>query len=381
MAPAPATPSPNRRGKRASISFGSFKATPETIWRPRMRKFEPHCEMTEGILDALRAIERSDHELALHPQTRGGIMQRIRRESLARNAFATASIEGNPLTLPEVESLLKQQVSPASSRDPYEIEILNYAEFMTGPHVFKAPRVPQDVLRVHAALFRDVLKDAGAWKSRPNFIGSSRDRKVVYVPSAPERVVPELTNALAWLHDVREVHPVVRALVFHHEFESIHPFRDGNGRTGRALTPMILREFGYSASVLAPIDYLIYKGRAGYYQSLAAVERNGFRDYTPWLGFMAGVLRDAYQEAVAHSLFQKALPSGLQDRQRSIAEWFAHLRQQDSEKRVKFNDVHHAFPEIPGRTLKRDLTLLRDQGVLDATGAYKGTAYRLRDRK
>ena len=334
--------------------------------------------MSESIHVAMRGIERADHDLARLAPARGSILQRIRREALARNAFATASIEGNPLTLPEVESLLRLNVSPARSHDKDELEILNYIAFMASPQATLAPRTPDDIRLVHAALFRDVFKDAGEWKKRPNFIARRSDMAVVYVPTEPKRVEDELASALEWLHGATKHPPLVRALLFHHEFESIHPFRDGNGRAGRALTPMILHEFGYAGSAYAQIDYRIYKARDAYYENLARVERAKFEDYTSWLGFMLLILRDAYTEAVQTALFQRALPADLTERQRSIAEWFAMLHHEDAAKRVKFNDVHHAFPEIAERTLKRDLTNLRDAGILEVEGELKGTTYRLR---
>lgn len=364
------------RARRPAVEFGAYAPTEATSWRPVMADFLPRYRTTPQVIDALRRIERIDHELGRHPRLAGGLSQRLRRETLARNAYATASIEGNPLTLSQVESLLRLP-SPASAREADELEILNYAGFMTSPAATTAPRATADVLRVHEALFRGVLQDAGSWKRAPNFIGSAATRAVVYVPSMPERVEPELENALRWLHEATSHPPLVRAMLFHHEFESIHPFRDGNGRAGRALTPMILHEFGYAGSALAPIDLIIHERRDAYYGNLALVERNGFQDHTPWLEFMVGVVRDAYEEALASALLQDGLPAGLTWRQRQVVDWFAQLHREAPERRVKFNDVHHAFPEIPERTLKRDLAALRDAGALHAEGVRKGTTYRL----
>lgn len=375
MAPRPrSTPS----SKAGSIDFGPFRPTKETVTRPPVPKFDPVYRMSERSHAALRAIERADHELARLAPSRGGILERIRREALVRNAFATASIEGNPLTLSEVDSLLQPRGSPGATRGTDELEILNYAEFMASLAAQKAPRTPADVLRVHRALFRGVFKDAGKWKTRPNFIGRHADKTVVYVPTPPERVETELTNALAWLHDAKEHHPLLRVLLLHHEFESIHPFRDGNGRTGRALTPMALHEFGYEGCRYAQIDFRIHRTRDEYYANLALVERNGFTDHTPWLDYMLDIVLGAYSLAIQTARFERALPDELSERQRRVAEWFASLHHDAPQRRVKFHDVHQAFPEIAARTLKRDLALLRDAEVVDAEGELKGTTYRLR---
>lgn len=373
--------SPSRSGSpsRSSIDFGDFRETPQTVWRAPLEAFDPKYRTTERVHAELRAIERADHELMRLAPAREGLLQRIRRETLARNAFATASIEGNPLTLAEVESILRVGASPASSIASHkdELEILNYADLMGKPVAKKAPRSPADVRAVHAALFRQVFPDAGAWKKRPNFIGRRGDMRVVYVPTPPERVEKELASALDWLHDAREHHPLVRVMLFHHEFESIHPFRDGNGRTGRALTQMALRELGYAGCDFAPIDYQIYRTRAEYYDNLALVETNRFADHTPWIEYMLRIAREAYERGLELARFDRALPAGLPERQRRVAEWFAALRAEEPKRRVKFHDVHAAFPEIAERTLKRDLTALRDAGILDAEGERRGTSYRL----
>lgn len=374
--PAPSFHAMVRATEDDGLDFAPFVVSAATLRRPAMDRFAPRFETSEDVIEAMRRVERLDHDLARDPHASVGLVQRLRRETLTRNAFATASIEGNPLSLSQVDSLLKHP-SPAAANDPDEVEILNYAQLMTGPDAARAPRTTDDVRGLHARLFRGVLKDAGRWKRAPNFIGNRATRAVVYVPTSPKRVERELGNALDWLHEARSVHPLVRAVLFHHEFEAIHPFRDGNGRAGRAAMAMALRSFGYAASDLAPIDFHLHRHRESYYRTLALVERNGFTDHTPWLAFMMGVVRDAYEDASAQARFQGGLPDALTPRQRQVAEWFARLHEADAERRVKFNDVHHAFLEVADRTLKRDLAALRDAGVLEVEGVLKGTTYRL----
>jgi Fic family protein len=370
-----ARPAAGSRGQHEQ--FGAFKITPATLRRRAMDEFAPSYDLTEGAIAAMRSIERADHELMRLAPARASLLGRIRREAVARNAFATATIEGNPLSLADVESLLRENPSIANIENKEELEILNYVQFMDSPAAKSAPRVPEDVLLVHKALFTNVLPDAGSWKLRANFIGNRRDMAVVYVPTVPERVEPELANALDWVHDAKGEHPLVRALLFHHEFESIHPFRDGNGRAGRAITPTLLHEFGYEGCSFAQIDFKIYRRRAEYYENLALVERGGFQDHTPWLAFMLSIVADAYALALELVRFERELPAELPTRQRQVADWFATLHHERPGTRVKFNDVHQAFPEVAGRTLKRDLTSLRDAGVLDVQGTMKGTTYRL----
>jgi predicted DNA-binding transcriptional regulator YafY len=89
---------------------------------------------------------------------------------------------------------------------------------------------------------------------------------------------------------------------------------------------------------------------------------------------MAGIMRDAFADALRRALFAGGLPEGLNARQSALAEWFArggHIRA------VKFADVHAAFPAVAERTLKRDLAALRDARVVRMQGERKGASYRL----
>lgn len=354
------------------IDLGPYRITDATVERPPRPHFDPTYELDADVYDAMRAVERADQELAgRHLDARA--TRRMLEDALTRNAYGTASIEGNPLTLEDVESLLARGPTPDSMERPEEREILNYVAYMDRLDELDAPRTLDDVLEVHRVLFDGVLEDAGEFKRTPNFIGRRPEYEVVFVPAAPEHVEPELANALDWLHAADE-HPLVRAMVFFHEFQSIHPFRDGNGRAGRAITTLVLNSFGYAGVRYALVDYEFNADRDGYYTALSAVERQGF-DYTPWVRYMSGVLRRTFEGSVQRLLFREGLPDDLNDRQTDVALWFARLDRDTPGRRVKFNDVHAAFPAIADRTLKRDLKNLRDAGVIVMEGKRRGAQY------
>lgn len=358
----------------AEDPFAPYQVTDETVHRPDRRSFEPRYEIEQPVFDAMRAVERADQELSR------GALDRVERrrlieEALTRNAYGTASIEGNPLTLADVESLLERGHTPELTDRPEEREILNYVSYMEDLEDHGAPRTVDDILDLHAALFEGVLADAGRFKEEQNFIGRRETREVIFVPASPERVELKLANALAWLHEAPE-HPLIRAQVFFHELQSIHPFRDGNGRTGRAVTTLLLHGWGYEGARLALVDYELNEDRDGYYQALSAVERQGF-DYTPWITYFSGVLQRTFEGAVERVLFRTRLPEELNQRQTEVAFWFARMDAENPGRRVKFNDVHAAFPQVADRTLKRDLKRLREAEVIEMEGQRKAARYHL----
>ncbi|MBW3582194.1 MAG: Fic family protein, partial [Euryarchaeota archaeon] len=333
-----------------------------------------HYVQNDRVIGLIRDIERADADLR-HYETDPETRYRIFREALAQNAYGTASIEGNPLTLEEVESLLVKAPTPDNTIEPDEREILNFARFMEEIDRRPVPRTVDDIVTMHEQHFQGVLEKRGRLKERPNFIGRRADHKVVYVPSRPEEVPPELQAALDWLHEAPE-HPLVKATVFFHEFQSIHPFPDGNGRLGRLLFMLYLYHEGYTGIRYAPIDYTVNRDRDDYWHMLDEGRRHDW-DRTPWVQYNLTLLGEAYRTALDRFLFQRRLPATLNERQRRIAEWFATMNRGAPERRMKLADVHAAFPYAARRTLTKDLRVLVDAGVLEKEGELKGTRYRM----
>lgn len=356
------------------LDLGPFRTTDETVRRPARETFEPSYELSSAVHEALRAVERADEQLGAVTVDRREA-RRMVEEALTRNAYGTASIEGNPLTLEDVEKLLERGEIPEAVHRPEEREILNHVAYMEELPDRSAPRTPSQILDLHAELFDGVLEDAGEFKQTPNFIGHRPSYEVRFIPAMPERVEPELANALDWFHDAEE-HPLVRVMVFFHEFQSIHPFRDGNGRAGRAIATLQMHELGYEGVRYALVDYEFNEDREGYYEALAAVERQGF-DYTPWIAYMSRILEKTFEGALERFHFREGLPDALNQRQVQVALWFASIDRREPGREVKFADVHKAFPHVAERTLKRDLKRLREHDVVVMEGQRRGARYHL----
>lgn len=317
----------------------------------------------------MRRIERLDQDLAVlatDPNDRG-----LLRDALSYNAYGTASIEGNPLSLDEVQSVLARGPTPDAMRTPDEREILNWAAFMERLDTHPVPREAEDLETIHARLFDGVMtprRGLGRLKDRPNHIGR-RDGTVIYVPTPPERARLESQAALDWYHEATDP-PLVKAWLFHVEFESIHPFLDGNGRMGRAILTLMLHHAGYPGVRHALVDYAINRDREEYYEALKQAQRVP-DDLTPWLHYMSGVFETAYGDAVARLTIGHEIQ--LNPRQAQVAAWF--LRVCRGSRRVAFGDVHAVFPHVTRRTLQEDLRRLVDAGFLDLKGARRAATY------
>ncbi len=352
--------------------FAPYRVTARTAKRPK-DGFTPRFKDSRELQDRLRHIERLDQQLSIYE---GALTTSHLRQALAINGHGTASIEGNPLSLGEVQSLLERAPNMLETQAD-EREILNWVALMKDLDNHAFPTDLEGVQALHATLMGGVLPDAGAFKASQNFIGN-RAGEVVFIPSAAEAVPGELTAALAWLQS-SPLHPILRASLFFMEYLGIHPFRDGNGRTGRALFTWYLHDEGYRGIRYALIDAAFNNDRPPYYNTLHEVETIGY-DYTPWIDYLTRIVESAYRDAVASMELDRDHPA-LNERQRDIVAWFRRITAVNPKRRVKFADLHAAMPHIAPRSLQRDLAGLVELEVLQRDGERKGTEYRMGQRR
>lgn len=352
----------------AHNGFAPYRVTENTARRPP-DGFEPRFTDSRALQERLRRIERLDQQLSIYEGALSWSHLRL-RQALAINSHGTASIEGNPLSLEEVESLLERAPSMVDVQAD-EREILNWVSFMQDLDDHAFPTDLDGVKALHATLMAGVLPDAGSFKDGQNFIGT-RSGEVIFVPSPAEAVPTELTAALEWLN-TSPLHPILRASLFFMEYQGIHPFRDGNGRTGRALFTCYLHHEGYRGIRYALVDAAFNKDRPPYYNTLHEVETNGY-DYTPWIEYLTTIMENAYMDAVAAMELDRDHPS-LNDRQRDIVAWFRRIITVNPQRRVKFADIHAAFPHVAHRTLQRDLAGLVELQLIQRDGERRGTTY------
>jgi Fic family protein len=163
---------------------------------------------------------------------------------------------------------------------------------------------------VHGVLLakgRGSEKQPGEFRTTQNWIGGSRPGNALFVPPPPDQVVQCMGALENFLHNP-SVPPLVRAGLAHAQFETIHPFLDGNGRTGRLLVTLLLCHDRLLAQPLLYLSLYLKRNRAAYYDLLQRVRTHG--DWEAWLDFfLRGVEETANQAAETAGrliqLFQK----------------------------------------------------------------------------
>lgn len=293
---------------------GSYKTT--TIVGEAVRAFIPHplppqkpVLRVDGKLeclhtDAIAAIRQLSLAGTLVPSAEWFLYGFVRKE-----AVISSQIEGTQATL---EDVLTYEATHQSSRAADVEEVCNYVDalmFARG-ELSKPKGLPlcmRLLCKIHEHLMRGVRgadKQPGIIRKSQNWIGGTRPGNARFVPP-PHEDIPQLLGELErWLHCDDPLPPLVRAGLAHVQFETIHPFLDGNGRVGRLLITLLLEHWGLLSSPLLYLSLAFKRHRQMYYDKLNAIRIDG--DWEGWTEFFLECVKESAGDAVhaAQRLFK-----------------------------------------------------------------------------
>lgn len=211
----------------------------------------------------------------------------LRRENRIRTIYSSLAIEQNTLTLEQVTDVIngKRILGP-----PQDIcEVKNAYEAYERVSVLDTYSV-KNLLLAHKIMMEGLVKEAGSFRS--GNVGVYAGAELIHA-GTPAKYVPDLMKQLfMWLKQSK-YHPLVKSCIFHYEFEFIHPFADGNGRTGRLWQSLILQKWK-NIFAWIPVETLVYENQNEYYKVLQRADHAG--DSTEFVAFMLGMIRDALKE-------------------------------------------------------------------------------------
>ena len=263
--------------------------------KPAIRLEEQDQDLIEK---ANRALGRLDGLTTLLPDADLFIYFYVRKE-----AILSSQIEGTQSSLSDL--LLFEGNGLVSGIPPDIREVSNYVAGMH--HGLK--RIKEDNFPVSNRLIREIRaillstgrgseKEPGEFRRSQNWVGGTRPGNALFVPPPPEHVAECMANLELYLHDKPKRTPVlIKAAIAHVQFETIHPFLDGNGRLGRLLITLLLCA---EAALQEPLLYLsLYfkSNRQEYYDRLQRVRIDG--DWRGWLRFFLEGVRETAQQATA----------------------------------------------------------------------------------
>ena len=249
--------------------------------------YHPPFHMTEEITNLIVEIGEYVGSITAHEAMRQNPV--LRRESRIKSIYSSLAIEQNTLSLDQVTDVIegKRVLGP-----PQDIrEVKNAYEAYEKASTLDPYNV-KNLLLAHKLLMNGLVKEAGNFRS--GNVGVYAGEQLIHV-GTPAKYVPELmTQLMTWLKESK-LHPLVKSCIFHYEFEFIHPFADGNGRTGRLWQSLILQRWKEIFAWL-PVETLVHEHQAEYYGVLARADKAG--DSTEFVEFMLQMIRDSLKEII-----------------------------------------------------------------------------------
>jgi Fic family protein len=251
-------------------------------------------EFDRLLSDADRALGRLDGVATVLPNPDLFVAMYVRHE-----AVLSSQIEGTQSTL---EDVLEFEINRAGAVRPRDTEeVVNYVQAMNHGlrRLNELPLSLRLVREVHAQLLEGVRgqeRMPGQFRKSQNWIGPEGCvlADAEFVPPPPQEMVEALRSFEGFLHSHGQLPELVHCGLAHAQFETIHPFLDGNGRVGRLLITLILCERGILARPLLYLSYFFKAHRSQYYDRLMAIRHDG--DWEGWLKFF---LRGVYEVSIA----------------------------------------------------------------------------------
>ncbi len=253
--------------------------------------FVPKFNLTNKIINELGSIERLYGQL-LGEKLIPSLALKLAEENQVLATHHSTSIEGNPLSPHDVTNIILGDQIPVTKS---EKEVKNYFSVLNRVTLLarKHQEISNDLTKkLHHELMQGIeQKDLGQFRSAGVFVGHKTKTEVVVKHNPPFHSRSEIEHALeelfSWLKTPSDLHPLLKAGIFHHQFAFIHPFFDGNGRLGRILTTYFLLLNHYEVAKFFILDDFYDIDRSLYSDTLHTADKG---DKTAWLEyFLEGI--------------------------------------------------------------------------------------------
>lgn len=228
------------------------------------------------------------------------VLVEFERTAREISAHTSTSIEGNPLSLTDVKRVLKSKT--INIRDT-EKEVINYNralemldKLLKNEHLELSLKL---ILDIHQQITLELLPsyNSGALRKRPVIVNDPRTGKVVYLPPDVDKVITLVTELIDFVDkNSVDVNPLILAGIFHKQMVIIHPFTDGNGRTTRLMTKVLLAKMGLDTFNLFSFENYYNQNVTKYFQTVGEYgdynELVNNIDFTKWLEYFTGGIID-----------------------------------------------------------------------------------------
>ena len=286
-----------------------------------------------------------------------------------KEALLSSQIEGTQATLDDVLDPLLDENANRNVAD-----VINYikaSEFAI-KRLQELPLCNRLIKETHAVLMEGVRgqeKNPGEFRYSQNWIGGqgSTLKNARYIPPNPEDMKDAISDLEKYMNAEDSLDPLVRAALIHYQFETIHPFLDGNGRVGRLLITLFLMEKKILTTPALYISYFLKRNRIEYYDRMTEVRRKG--NYEQWITFFLQAVMESAEDAVhtidqltaLHDKNMTLLMEGVAKRQSdTLKKLFAYL---EANPIIEVKKTSQAL-EMAYNTIARAVAVLVEKGIL-----------------
>ncbi len=321
----------------------------------------PYC-ITPGVLHSIEQIGEALGKLRAGSDS--AVVPVLRRGNRIKTVQASLAIEGNTLSLEQVTAVLSGKRILAQPREIQEVRnaFAAYEKLLDWNAHSRT-----DLLAAHGLMMAGLADEPGRFRS--GGVGIQRGADVIHIAPPPERVPALMDDLLAWLGKTDE-HPLVASCVFHYEFEFIHPFQDGNGRTGRLWQTLILSHWR-PVFALLPVESIIRDRQQGYYAALGRADHAA--DATAFIEFMLAAILMAVEEsflaADQEKTLQKTLWKTPQKTPQKTPDRIVDLLRKDG--RLSIEELAKQIGRSPS-AVQRALNKLQGNRIIERIGPAKG---------
>ena len=270
------------------MAYQSFRPNP----LPPEPPIEMSNELIAKLIDANRRLATLDGLSSRIPNMDLFVSMYVRKEALL-----SSQIEGTQCTLDDILNPFAEENTNLNVSD-----VVNYirAEEYAINRLQTLPLCNRLIKETHAVLMEGVRgqeKNPGEFRYSQNWIGGqgSTLRNARYIPPNPEDMVDAMSDLEKYMNGEDSLDPLIQAALIHYQFETTHPFLDGNGRVGRLLITLFLMEKKILSAPSLYISYFLKMNRVEYYDRMTQVRKTG--DYEQWVLFFLQALSDSAEDA------------------------------------------------------------------------------------
>jgi len=308
------------------------------------------------------------------------VLAELEKRAREISAFSSTSIEGNPLPLTDVKRILKNK--PEYIRDS-EKEVLNYnkasielnASIGNKKQTFDLALI----LKIQKTITQDLIEKyrCGQLRKEPVFVNNPKLRQAVYLPPDYIEVAVLMEELLAYVNkNENTIDPLILAGIFHKQFVIIHPFIDGNGRTARLSTKVLLAKMGLNTFNLFSFENYYNKNVSKYFQEVGLLgnyyEIKDLVDFTSWLEYFTDGIIDELLRV------EKNLAREVVSPEKELKEYHQKIISY-IEKHSYISDRDYAKLTARAKpTRNLDFRKLIKLGVIEKMGKGKATYYKLK---